>query len=122
MLLYPHDVEKNSIIAGSTSFFTYDPSFNVGRTPLTIPVLRFSEKRQVRHARQQADSLLDLAVKVLAACCTGAAAPEDFCTINNAKIPIVRSVCFRSLQGKKPPKRRFLEVLCAKRNKLLAKY
>jgi hypothetical protein len=27
--------------------------------------------------------------------------------------------CFGGLQGKKPPERRFVEVLCAKRDKLL---
>jgi hypothetical protein len=41
----------------------------------------------------------------------------DFCAISNAKIPDYRD-CFRSLQGKKSPNRRFFGVLRAKRNKL----
>jgi hypothetical protein len=50
----------------------------------------------------------------LAACCTC-----GFFALDAAKNPDYRG-CFRSLQGKKSPDRRFLKGLYAKRNKLLA--
>ena len=51
----------------------------------------------------------------LAACCTG-----GFLCPKGPKNPDYRG-CLGSLRGKKSPIRRFLEVLCAKRNKLLGR-
>jgi hypothetical protein len=54
-----------------------------------------------------------LFVNELAACCTC-----GFLRHQYRKNPRLMG-CLRSLQGKKPPDRRFFGVLCAKRNKLL---